>query len=112
MEIHRYSSILFINGNEKVIWLGTFGGAALIEVKELKTDNLQYSIRSFSHESPLGNYYVYCVYRDVKGRFWFGTDQNGIVLLDDDRFVAPLDGRFKGKTVYSITGDKNDVIWF
>lgn len=107
-----YSSILFINGNEKVIWLGTFGGAALIEVKELKTDNLQYSIRSFSLESPLGNYYVYCVYRDVKGRFWFGTDQNGIVLLDDDRFVAPLDGRFKGKTVYSITGDKNDVIWF
>lgn len=107
-----YSSILYINGNEKNVWLGTFGGAVLIETKNLNTDNLQSKIRSFSHESLLGNYYVYCVYRDVKGRFWFGTDQNGIVLLDRDKFVTPFKGKFKGKTVYSITGDKNDAIWF
>ena len=107
-----YSSILYINGNEKNIWLGTFGGAALIEVEQLNTDNLKYKVRIFSHESPLGNYYVYCVYRDVKGRFWFGTDQNGIVLLDDNKFVAPFSGKFNGRTVYSITGDNNDAIWF
>ena len=34
------------------------------------------------------------------------------MLLDDNKFVAPFSGKFNGRTVYSITGDNNDAIWF
>jgi len=97
------NNVLSIAGDERRVLLATFGGVTAVDLtggQYLRLDSL-------------GNSYVYSVFRDSRGRIWFGTDGNGLVLLDGSRFRHFTEAAGQTlKTVYSIAEDKQGHIWF
>lgn len=97
-------SVLSIGGDEQTVWLATLGG-----VSALSAGGNEYQ----QVASELGTSYVYKVFRDSKGRIWFGTDGKGIAVLQNGslHFYTEASGAAL-KTIYSITEDKQGRIWF
>lgn len=97
-------SVLSISGDTRRVWLATLGGVTEIRLSDLQP-------RAYSTE--LGAGYVYKVITDNKNRTWFGTDGEGLIVLENGAFRhyreaagVPL------KTIYSIAEDGQGHIWF
>ena len=97
-------SVLSITGDANRVWLATLGG-----VTEMQLHDFQ--IKTYIHE--LGTGYVYKVLADTKGRVWFGTDGDGLVVLENGAFrhYNQAAGQVL-KTIYCITEDQRGDIWF
>ena len=100
-------SILSITGDARRVWLATLGGIAVYDLqKKIFPERLP-------EKSSLGNSYIYKVFADSKGRVWFGTDGNGLCVLQNGAIQAftYADG-IPLKTIYSIAEDNHGGIWF
>ncbi|GJM35657.1 MAG: hypothetical protein DHS20C18_46580 [Saprospiraceae bacterium] len=107
------ASILSIDGNGDHIWCATLGGVTEFECRmnPLSTDAL--SVRNYNHESGLGTNFIYKIFLDSKNRTWFGTDGEGISMLDQGKITNFSEaGEIPIKSVYSITEDRRGHIWF
>lgn len=100
-------SVLSITGDGRRIWLATLGGITVLDGRS----------KSLLQELPgqinLGNSYIYKVFTDSKGRVWFGTDGEGLRVLDHESLhtYTEADG-IPLKTIYSIAEDAKGRIWF
>ena len=100
-----------VEDNDGSYWIGHHGG-----ITHLNADlsfRSHYSHIPNSDEGGLKNDNVYAVYKDTKGRIWFGTDA-GICLW------CPQDGKFKyyateeglaDNFVRAITEDDSGLLW-
>lgn len=97
-------SVLSISGNTDRVWLATLGGVTEMKWKD-------FSLHTYISE--LGTGYVYTVLADSKGRIWFGTDGEGLVVLQNGTFTHynQAAGEFL-KRIYSIIEDNLGNIWF
>ena len=100
-------SVLSIAGNANRVWLATLGGIAVFDTRR------HMFLSGLPEISALGNSYIYKVFADSKGRIWFGTDGEGLRMLENNKVQAftfadgiPL------KTIYSIAEDNKGDIWF
>lgn len=97
-------SVLSISGDSRRVWLATLGGVTQIRLRDLQAR---------VHKSELGAGYVYKVLTDSKGRTWFGTDGEGLIVLENDTFRHYREAAgVPFKTIYSIAEDKQGHIWF
>jgi len=96
-------NVLSIAGDDRQVWLATFGGVTAVDLRTEKTSRLD----------ALGNGYVYKVFLDSRGRVWFGTDGKGLILLENNTFRSFLEANGRPiKTIYSIAEDQRGRIWF
>lgn len=100
-------SVLSIAGDARRVWLATLGGIAAYDLQK------QLFINDLPETSILGKSYIYKVFTDSKGRVWFGTDGNGLRVLENNRVQSYTfaDG-IPLKTIYSIAEDNRGGIWF
>lgn len=106
-------SIFSIEGDEKSVWLATLGGIVRHDLTSNSFTNKHFSCRVFNKSDGLGASYVYDIFKDHKGRFWFGTDGKGISIFENNQFKNYATANEKPiKTVYSITEDHKGNIWF
>ncbi|MBK8556117.1 MAG: histidine kinase [Lewinellaceae bacterium] len=102
-------SILSITTDVDGFWLATLGGAARCSwqapfaPQDCICETLQ----------DLGANYVYKVFKDKKGRVWFGTDGKGLFMLFNGslRQFKEINGKTI-RTVYDIEEDYKGQIWF
>lgn len=100
-------SVLSIAGDAGRAWLATLGGIAVYDLRK------RVFLNDLPEKSALGNSYIYKVFADSKGRVWFGTDGNGLRVLEDGQMqsYSYADG-IPLKTIYSIAEDNKGGIWF
>ena len=97
-------SVLSISGDTQRVWLATLGGVTEIRLRDL---------RARVYKSELGAGYVYKVFIDSKGRTWFGTDGEGLILLEKGAFRHYRQAAGVSlKTIYSVAEDMQGHIWF
>ncbi len=96
-------NVLAITGNSSHIYLATFGGVAQIDAHRHTCQVLQ--------GIPKG--YVYAAFLDSYGRFWFGTQGDGVYAIQNGqlRHYTVADHPAL-KTVYSITEAPQGQLWF
>ncbi|MCC6411034.1 MAG: histidine kinase [Saprospiraceae bacterium] len=98
-------SILSIAGNQQLVWLATLGGVTAFDPESF--------LRSTISDQQTTNNYVYKVLADSKGRFWFGTDGNGLSVWENGVFKQYTEAAGQPlKTIYCIAEDKNGHLWF
>lgn len=104
-------NIFSMDGIGDRIWLATLRGAIEVKVSADVLKGGAISTTVYDQSKGLGSF-VYKVFVDSKGRVWFGTDGNGIAVLENGEIRAfeevngsPLTG------VYSITEDLRGHIW-
>ncbi len=100
------SSVLSISGDTEKVWLATLDGVSVLNAKTLKHE------KGVLQDQLAANY-VYKVLTDSRGRVWFGTDGEGLVLYENGKFSAytNVDG-IDLRTIYSIAEDRLGNIWF
>jgi ligand-binding sensor domain-containing protein len=105
-ETKANSSVLSISGNKEKVWLATLDGVSTLDAKTLKPE------KGVLQDQLAANY-VYKVLTDTRGRVWFGTDGEGLVLYENGKFSAytDVDG-INLRTIYSIAEDRLGNIWF
>jgi len=107
------NSILSIAGQNDRVWLATLGGVTEIRQEKNIMDMPAPAIRKYTHRTGLGTNFIYTVFIDSKGRVWFGTDGNGLCLLDDGNITNyTTSNGYDFKSVYTITEDGEGNIWF
>lgn len=102
------SSILNITGLGDKIWIGGFNG---VNVYTIKANGEQENavIEKDTALSKLSHDYVYDIFIDSKERIWFGTDENGVYVLDKGNLV---NYSLNASSVHSFTEDTKGRIWF
>jgi len=102
------NNVLSIARQDSSLWMATLGGACRLQMINGKP-----VFKTFDAQSPLGSSYVYCVFVDLNGRVWFGTDGKGLALYENDSFTFLRD-KFPdvGRSVVSITEDTKGNLWF
>ncbi|KGE85724.1 MAG: two-component regulator propeller domain-containing protein [Phaeodactylibacter xiamenensis] len=104
-------SILDITGSGSTIWLATLGGVNSFQ--EAPFGERPVITPRFDEQSALGTNFTYTVFPDSHGRIWFGTDGEGLSVLEDGKLhnYNTIDS-IDIQAVYSITEDKQGHIWF
>ncbi len=115
-------NIFSMDGQDGVVWLATFGG--VLEVRYdgdvLKGGNMAF--RSLDKTTGLGSNFIYKVFIDSRQRVWFGTDGQGLSVLDHGVLKnfshathvhtdSLREEDFRLHAVYSITEDQQGHIW-
>lgn len=111
----KNASILSVSGAGKTVCAGGLEGVATIfELTDLNKDIFEkYQYTNYNNIPNIGNNYIHTVFKDSKGRLWFGTDGKGITVLQNESFIHydKADGLLDNH-VYSFTEDKKGNIWF
>lgn len=109
------ASILSISGRGNTVCAGGLEGVAMLfnitEKNKLITE--KYSFTNYNDIENVGNNYIYSVYKDSRGRIWFGTDGKGITVLENGKLTTyNKTNGLKDDHIYSFTEDKDGNIWF
>lgn len=105
-------NVISIQGKKNKLWLATFGGVTEIDYDKNIFSNPALKIKKLSQDSGLGTNYIYTVFIDSKGRTWFGTDNNGVSVLDNGKITNYTHAdSLQLRTVSSITEDRLGHIW-
>jgi ligand-binding sensor domain-containing protein len=111
----KNASILSITGTGNTVCAGGLEGVATIfELSDLnRSITADYKFTNYNNIPNVGNNYIHTVYKDSKGRIWFGTDGKGITVLKNDKFIhfSKSDG-LRDEHIYSFTEDAKGRIWF
>jgi ligand-binding sensor domain-containing protein len=100
-------SVLSIAGDARRVWLATLGGIAVYDEQQ------HVFLNDVQEKSALGKSYIYKVFADTKGRIWFGTDGEGLRVLENGKMQSyTLADGVALKTIYSIAEDSKGDIWF
>ncbi len=116
------NSVLSIDGIGNYIWLATLGGVTEIENGVNLIFEASPTIHRLDKEDGLSTNFIYKVFVDSKKRTWFGTDGQGISLLQNGKIynfrayktTDPATGKQvekELKAVYSLTEDARGHIW-
>lgn len=99
-------SVLSMAADGDRVWLATLGGVTAVGTRQSR-------LEQFSRQHELGTQYVYKVFRDSRGRIWFGTDGAGLSVLENGAFrqFTQAGGEIL-KTIYAIAEDASGRIWF
>jgi ligand-binding sensor domain-containing protein len=111
----KKASILSITGNGNTVCAGGLEGVATIfQLAETnKTITANYAFTNYDSIPNVGNNYIHTVFKDTKGRIWFGTDGKGITVLQNGSFLHyDKSNGLKDEHVYSFTEDAKGRIWF
>ena len=109
------ASILAITGRGNTVCAGGLEGVAMLFniAEKNKTITEQYSFTNYNDIENVGNNYIYNIYKDSRGRVWFGTDGKGITVLENGKLTTyNKTNGLKDDHIYSFTEDKNGNIWF
>ncbi len=109
------SSILSITGRGNTVCAGGLEGVAMIFniTEQNKSITEKYSFTNYNDIENIGNNYIYNVYKDSKGRIWFGTDGKGITVLENGKLINyNKNNGLKDDHIYSFTEDAHGDIWF
>lgn len=107
------ASVISMCGKGNYFWLATLEGIVKCQLQDsvLFQNEPTYTFSSKKDfEFPFTGF-VYKIYIDSKGRSWFGTDGNGIVMYDQEG-IHNFSNVPNSKIVYSITEDLFGNIWF
>lgn len=105
-------SILSIDGDGDRIWLATLGGVTEFSARENIMTITQPDFRNYNQAGGLGANFIYKVFVDRQGRAWFGTDGEGISVLDRGKITNfSMADSIPLRAVYSITEDRQGHIW-
>jgi len=87
------------------LYVGTTTGLSII-----KKDN---SIKNINVSNGFDNEYIMCIYEDLDGLVWVGTDGGGIYILQNENIIRKLttENGFAGNVVFKIMQDKNKTFW-
>ena len=111
----KNASILSITGKGNTVCAGGLEGVAMIfELSGAnKSIDSRYSYSNYNNIINIGNNYIYYIFKDSRGRIWFGTDGKGITVLENGNFTHyGLENGLKDNHIYSFTEDKKGNIWF
>lgn len=104
----KQANIIHITGLKNIIWISALEGVVKAEFK-----NKGYTYTDYTDTAGIGNKYVYDIFTDSKGRTWFGTDGNGIYLLENGKFSnLKIMSGYLGNVVYEIHEDAKGNIWY
>lgn len=94
-----------------VLWLATLDGVFYLEDSKLK--RLHLPALEPKHPFEFTSRMVYCIFEDVDGALWFGTDGAGAIRYDGKEQVVytEADG-LCGNHVSAILRDKRGDLWF
>jgi ligand-binding sensor domain-containing protein len=109
------ASILSITGRGNTVCAGGLEGIAMIFNITEKNKNIseKYSFTNYNDIENVGNNYIYNVYKDSRGRIWFGTDGKGITVLENGKLTTyNKTSGLKDDHIYSFTEDRSGNIWF
>jgi len=109
------ASILAITGRGNTVCAGGLEGVAMIFNIAEKNRSIteQYSFTNYNDIENVGNNYIYNIYKDSRGRVWFGTDGKGITVLENGKLTTyNKTNGLKDDHIYSFTEDTNGNIWF
>ncbi len=111
----KKASILSITGTGNTVCAGGLEGVATIfKLSQLNANiSAPYTFTNYDSIPNVGNNYIHTVFKDSKGRIWFGTDGKGITVLENGRFKHfDKSNGLMDEHVYSFTEDKKGCIWF
>lgn len=111
----KNASILSITGRDSTVCAGGLEGVAMIFNLTEKNTSLSanYNFTNYNNIDNIGNNYIYCIYKDSRGRIWFGTDGKGILVLEKGKFTRySKENGLKDDHIYSFTEDAGGNIWF
>jgi len=106
-------NVMAIEGNENTLLVGGFGGiiSFLIHYDKL-TGSYSLSPKEDELSKILMNNYIYSIHTDKEKRTWIGTDEKGLVLMENDKLIFFNDSdKLPAKTILSITSDSTGRIW-
>lgn len=109
------SSILSITGRDSTVCAGGLEGVAMIFkiTKKNKSISEKYSFTNYNDIENVGNNYIYNVFKDSRGRIWFGTDGKGITVLENEKLTNyNKSNGLKDDHIYSFAEDAAGDIWF
>jgi ligand-binding sensor domain-containing protein len=109
------ASILAITGRGNTVCAGGLEGVAMLFniAEKNKAISEQYSFTNYNDIENVGNNYIYNIYKDSRGRVWFGTDGKGITVLENGKLTTyNKTNGLKDDHIYSFTEDKSGNIWF
>ena len=109
------ASILAITGRGNTVCAGGLEGVAMIFNVTEKNKNIteQYIFTNYNDIENVGNNYIYNIYKDSRGRIWFGTDGKGITVLDNGKLTTyNKSNGLRDDHIYSFTESKDGNIWF
>ncbi|MBS1741950.1 MAG: histidine kinase [Bacteroidetes bacterium] len=105
------ASVLSINGSGRNVFVSCLEGSMEIQLPETSDIHQRYTYTDFDGKK-IGTNYVYCIYKDSKGRTWFATDGKGLTLMQQSHYSYYTQPLLKDDRIYSITEDKQGNIWF
>lgn len=109
------ASILSVTGRGNTVCAAGLEGVAMIFNIAEKNKNIteKYSFTNYNDIENVGNNYIYNVFKDSRGRIWFGTDGKGITVLENGKLTTyNKTSGLKDDHIYSFTEDKDGNIWF
>ena len=109
------ASILSITGRNNIVCAGGLEGVAMIFniAEKNKIIAEKYSFTNYNDIENVGNNYIYNIYKDSRGRIWFGTDGKGITVLENGKLTTfNKQNGLKDDHIYSFTEDDAGNIWF
>lgn len=107
------ATILSISIKNDFIWVAWLGGVnKFLMVDDCNSDDVVLQKTEFDPHRKAGDYYVYTVFNDSKGRTWIGTDGKGLLKIESNnlKFFTSGNGLIND-VVYSITEDRTGKIW-
>jgi ligand-binding sensor domain-containing protein len=100
----RNGNVLSIKERGEEIWLATLNGTAVV-----RSYKGEWIVENIGKPEGLKADYIYQVMPDSRGRIWFATDREGVVMRDESGFHH-FD-EFGTKAVYGFMEDAQHEIW-
>lgn len=108
-----FQNILSLNGKTNTLWVATFGGVFKTSTGNCSNEKPQLTVEPLKTGQRIGNFYVYQVFVDSKGKTWFATDGNGLICYDHGEIVHYDATPFsRENVVYSVAEDRKGNLWF
>lgn len=101
----RNGNVLSIRGRGDEVWLATLDGAAVVTIQ-----NGKLKVESIGKPEGLAADYIYQAFPDSRGRVWFASDRQGVVMRDESGFHH-YSNEFGLKAVYGFLEDAHHDIW-
>lgn len=112
------NSILGLAGNGRRIWAATLGGVSEYVLDSEDPSEAPFMLRNYHQANGLGANFIYSAFSDSRHRIWFGTDGQGISMLDKDSIsqfksaVTQSNDSLPLHAIYSFAEDRSGKIWF
>lgn len=112
------NSVLSLEGTGRRVWAATLGGVSEYVLDSENPTQAPFMLRNYRQANGLGANFIYSAFSDSRRRIWFGTDGQGISMLDKDSIsqfksaVTRSNDSLPLHAIYSFAEDRSGNIWF